>query len=80
MQFNTASNDAQQAHGGTMRMTVTIDGGIMLIAQQYTGLTRKSALVQEALKALIDREYSRRLAAPGGTMPELKDIPRREVP
>ena len=58
-------------------MTITIDDDIMLIAQEYTGLTRKSALVQEALKALNERECARSLAAIGGTMPELEDIPRR---
>jgi Arc/MetJ family transcription regulator len=63
-----------------MRITVTIDDDLMLIAQEYTGLIRKSSLVQEALKALIERESSRRLSALGGTMPELKDIPRREAP
>jgi Arc/MetJ family transcription regulator len=62
-----------------MRIQVTLDDDIMLIAQEYTGITRKSALVQEALKALIERESSCRLAALGGTMPELKDIPRREA-
>ncbi len=41
--------------------------------------SRKTALVREALKALIQRESSRRLAALGGTMPELEDIPRRRV-
>jgi hypothetical protein len=34
-------------------------------------------LLREALKALIEREAARRLAALGGTMPELEDIPRR---
>jgi Arc/MetJ family transcription regulator len=63
-----------------MRITVTLDDDLMLIAQEYTGLIRKSALVQEALKVLIERESSRRLAALGGTMPELEDFPRREVP
>jgi len=36
-------------------------------------------LVREALKALIERESARRLAALGGTMPKLKNIPRRRV-
>ena len=60
-----------------MRATLTLDDDLMLIAQEYTGLTVKSALVQEALKSLIERESSRRLAALGGTMPELEEIPRR---
>ncbi|MGA3373906.1 MAG: type II toxin-antitoxin system VapB family antitoxin [Terracidiphilus sp.] len=63
-----------------MRIGVTLDDDLLLIAREYTGLTKKSALVQEALKALIERESSRRLAALGGTMPELEAIPRREFP
>jgi predicted mannosyl-3-phosphoglycerate phosphatase (HAD superfamily) len=45
-------------------------------AQEYTGLAEKTALLREALKALIHRESSRRLAALAGTMPDLEDIPR----
>jgi len=36
-------------------------------------------LIREALKALIERESARRLASLGGTMPKLKNIPRRRV-
>jgi len=36
--------------------------------------------VREALKALIERESARRLAALGGSMPGLKPIPRRRMP
>jgi hypothetical protein len=35
--------------------------------------------VREALKVLIHHEASRRLAALGGTMPELEDIPQRRM-
>ena len=40
---------------------------------------QKTALVREALKALIQREAARRLAALGGIMPDLEDIPRLRV-
>jgi Arc/MetJ family transcription regulator len=45
-------------------------------AQEFTGLTEKSALVREALKALIEREAARRLARLGGSQLRLK-APRR---
>jgi Arc/MetJ family transcription regulator len=46
-------------------------------AVSYTGLQEKSALVREALKALIEREAARRLADLGGTEPGARYIPRR---
>jgi Arc/MetJ family transcription regulator len=46
-------------------------------AQDYTGLREKSALVREALKALIERESARRLARLGGNAPDLTPIRRR---
>jgi Arc/MetJ family transcription regulator len=63
--------------GEAMRTTITLDDELVRTAQEYTGVSEKTALVREALKSLIEREASRRLAALGGTMPELKDIPRR---
>lgn len=60
-----------------MRTTLALDDELVSTAQEYTGITEKTALVREALKSLIEREASRRLAALGGTMPELEDIPRR---
>lgn len=62
-----------------MRTTLALDDDLVSTAQEYTGITEKTALVREALKSLIQREASRRLAALGGTMPELEDIPRRRV-
>jgi Arc/MetJ family transcription regulator len=64
-------------HGEAMRTTLALDDDLVSTAQEYTGITEKTALVREALKSLIEREASRRLAALGGTMPELEDIPRR---
>jgi Arc/MetJ family transcription regulator len=65
--------------GEAMRTTLALDDDLVSAAQEYTGITEKTALVREALKSLIEREASRRLAALGGTMPELEDIPRRRV-
>lgn len=59
-----------------MRTTVVLDDSLVRQAQEYTGLAEKTALLREALKALIHRESSRRLAALAGTMPDLEDIPR----
>jgi Arc/MetJ family transcription regulator len=62
-----------------MRTTVALNDDLVRIAQEFTGIAEKTALVREALKALIERESSRRLASLGGTMPELKNIPRRRL-
>jgi Arc/MetJ family transcription regulator len=61
-----------------MRTTLAIDDDILEKAQAYTGLKEKSALVREALKALIQRESAKRLALLGGSQPDLADIPRRQ--
>ena len=46
-------------------------------AQRLTGITEKSALIRQALRALIERESARRLARLGGTEPTLTEPPRR---
>ena len=60
-----------------MRTTIALDDELVAIAQEYTGLEEKSALVREALKALIEREAARRLARLGGSAPDMKPIRRR---
>jgi Arc/MetJ family transcription regulator len=60
-----------------MRTTMALDDDLLLKAQDFTGLTEKTALVREALKALIEREAARRLARLGGTEPALAPPPRR---
>lgn len=60
-----------------MRTTIALDDDLVRTAQEFTGVSEKAALIREALKALIERESARRLAALGGTMPKLKRIPRR---
>jgi Arc/MetJ family transcription regulator len=63
-----------------MRTTVAIDDKLLAKAQEFTGLHEKSELLREALKALIERENSRRLARVGGIEQRLKAIRRRRVP
>jgi Arc/MetJ family transcription regulator len=60
-----------------MRTTLALDDELVAKAQAFTGLKEKSALVREALKALIAREAARRLANLGGSAPRLKAPPRR---
>lgn len=60
-----------------MRTTLALDDELVRMAQEFTGVEEKTALIREALKALIERESARRLAALGGTMPALKSVPRR---
>jgi Arc/MetJ family transcription regulator len=60
-----------------MRTTVALDDELVESASSFTGITEKSALLREALQALVQREAARRLAALGGTMPGFKVPPRR---
>lgn len=60
-----------------MRTTVTIDDELLAKAQQYTGIAERSALINTALKGLIEREAARRLAKMAGTAPDLVAPPRR---
>jgi Arc/MetJ family transcription regulator len=60
-----------------MRTTLALDDDLLQQAQEFTGVEEKTALIREALKALIERESARRLAALGGAIPALKAVPRR---
>ncbi|MEW6345510.1 MAG: type II toxin-antitoxin system VapB family antitoxin [Pseudomonadota bacterium] len=62
-----------------MRTTLALDDDLLAKAQAFTGLQEKSALIREALKALIERESARRLARLGGSEPDLKPVRRRQT-
>jgi Arc/MetJ family transcription regulator len=62
-----------------MRTTLTLDDELLVKAQAFTGLLEKSALVREALKALIERESARRLVRLGGSERALRAAPRRRL-
>jgi Arc/MetJ family transcription regulator len=61
-----------------MRTTLALDDDLLEKAQAFTGPIDKTALVREALRALIQRESAKRLALLGGSEPLLEDIPRRQ--
>jgi Arc/MetJ family transcription regulator len=60
-----------------MRTTLIIDDELLERAREMTGIREKTALVRAGLEALIAREAGKRLAALGGTQPNLAAIPRR---
>ena len=62
-----------------MRTTLTLDDDLVSEAQRLTGTSEKSALVRQALRALIERESARRLAQLAGTEPALSAISRRRT-
>jgi Arc/MetJ family transcription regulator len=62
-----------------MRTTIALDDALLAQAQACTGLKEKSALLREALKALIERESARRLARLGGTERDLRTPRRRRA-
>lgn len=62
-----------------MRTTIALDDELVADAQELTGIKEKSALLREALMALIQREAARRLARLGGSEPDAQPIPRRRM-
>ena len=62
-----------------MRTTLILDDALIERARGLTGVAEKTALVHEGLRALIARESARRLAALGGTEPDLRPAPRRRA-
>ena len=59
-----------------MRTTINIDDHLIDEALRLTGTTERTAVIHEALRALIARESARRLARLGGSDPHAK-APRR---
>jgi Arc/MetJ family transcription regulator len=62
-----------------MRTTIILDAELLERARSLSGLSEKTAVVHEGLRALIARESARRLAALGGTERRLR-APRRRRP
>jgi Arc/MetJ family transcription regulator len=63
-----------------MPTTVTVDDDLVAKAKDLTGIQDMSELLRVALKALIHREASQRLARMGGSMPDAVLPPRRRPP
>lgn len=62
-----------------MRTTLALDDELLEKARALIGPIEKTALVREALKALIQRESAKRLALLGGSEPLLGPVPRRQA-
>ncbi len=59
-----------------MRTTINLNEALLERAQALTGVQERSALLREALTALIQRESARSLVHLGGSQPDLSAIPR----
>ncbi len=62
-----------------MRTTINLDDELVREAQKLTGMKERTALVREALRALIERESARQLARLGGSEPAVVTPPRRRA-
>ena len=60
-----------------MRTPITLDDDLLARASMLTGITDRTLLIRESLKAIIARESARRLALLGGSMPDFELTPRR---
>ena len=63
-----------------MRTTINLDDKIVEDLREATGIRETRTLVKQALLEMRQRIAARRLAALGGTMPDLKAPPRRRFP
>ena len=61
-----------------MRTTVVLDDELLEEAADLTGTRERTALLREALKALVQRESARRLALLGGSDSSADAAPRRQ--
>lgn len=75
--LKSSNEDNLRAWEEFMRTTIALDDDLLAEAQRLTGTSEKSALVRQALRALIERESARRLARLGGSERELTAPPRR---
>lgn len=61
-----------------MRTTVTIDDALYQKALEMADPDMdKSDIFREAIKTFVRVQAARRLAALGGSMPDIQDVPRR---
>lgn len=60
-----------------MRTTLDLDDELIEEARKLTGIREKTALLHAGLEALLAREAARRLAAMGGSQPDMRPIRRR---
>jgi hypothetical protein len=61
----------------SMRIAVNLDDKLFEEAKNQTGIRDSTALIHAGLEALVAREAARRLAALGGSEPNIRAIRRR---
>lgn len=59
-----------------MRTTVNLDDALLKAASAAAGTNERSIVLNEALRALVERDAARRLARLGGSDPRAR-VPRR---
>ncbi len=62
-----------------MRTAINIDDELLAKANRLVGPMDRTAILNEGLKALIERESAKRLARLGGTQPALKAALRKRT-
>jgi Arc/MetJ family transcription regulator len=62
-----------------MRTTLILDDKLVEKAKELSGLGEKTAVVHAGLEALIARESACRLAALGGSEPQVRPVRRRRA-
>jgi hypothetical protein len=68
------------AESSLMRTTVTIDDALYEKALEVADPNMdKADIFREAIKTFVRVQAAKRLAALGGTMPEMQDVPRRRA-
>ena len=60
-----------------MRITINLDDDLLATAARLTGITGRTPLIRESLKALIAFQSARQLALLGGSQPDFEVPPRR---
>ena len=63
-----------------MRIALDIDDKLFQDAARFLGTSDHSAVINAALRALVEREGAQRLARLGGTDPDINQVPRRRAP
>jgi Bacterial antitoxin of type II TA system, VapB len=63
-----------------LRVTIEGEDAVLERARLFVEIHDDSLLINDALRALIERESGRRVAALGGSEPRSRPIPRRRMP
>lgn len=62
-----------------MRTTLDLNEELLEQARKLTHIKEKTALIHEALRALIARSAQKELALLGGSQKRIKPVPRRKI-